>query len=230
MTDIRGFQKTTLVDYPGKVAATVFLGGCNMRCPYCHNPAIVLKTAEIIPEEKVIDILLGAKKWLDGICITGGEPTLQKDLPGFAKKLKDVGFLIKLDTNGTNPAMLEEMLKAKLLDYIAMDIKAAPDDYEKASGAKVNMEHIKKSAKLIMDSGVDYEFRTTVVPEFFNETSAKKIGEWLKGAKRYYLQEFRPAKEMIDSDMKNARPYSKAEMNLFVEILRTSFGEVELRD
>ncbi len=230
MPDIRGLQKTTLVDYPGKVAATVFLGGCNMRCPYCHNPGLVFKTAERISEESVLKTLFENKKWIDAVCITGGEPTIQVDLPSFARKLKDMGFLVKLDTNGTNLGMLSELLNAKLLDYIAMDIKGAPEDYGKSCGVKVDVALVKKSAEIIMKSGVDYEFRTTVVPGFFDENTARKVGVWIRDAKRYYLQQFVASEKMIDPKMQEVKPYFKEELKKFVEILKPSFGEVGLRD
>ena len=230
MLDVRGLQKTTLVDYPGKVAATVFLGGCNMRCPYCHNPGLVFKTAELISEESVLKTLSENKKWIDAVCITGGEPTIQADLPSFARKLKDLGFLVKLDTNGTNLEMIKQLLRENLLDYIAMDIKGAPEDYEKACGVKVDVALVKKSAEIIMKSGVDYEFRTTVVPGFFDENVARKVGVWIRDAKRYYLQQFVASEKMIDPKMQAVKPYFKEELKKFVEILKPRFGEVGLRD
>ena len=230
MLDVRGLQKTTLVDYPGKVAATVFLGGCNMRCPYCHNPGLVFKTAELISEESVLKTLSENKKWIDAVCITGGEPTIQANLPLFARKLKDLGFLVKLDTNGTNPEMLSELFDANLLDYIAMDVKGAPEDYARSCEVEVDVALVKKSAEIIMKSCVDYEFRTTVVPGFFDEKIARKIGVWLGGAKKYYLQQFVASGKMIDSKMCAVKPYSKKKREAFVEILKPSFGDVGLRD
>lgn len=230
MIDIRGLQKTTLVDYPGKVAATVFLGGCNMRCPYCHNPGLVFKTADLISEESVLKTLSENKKWIDAVCITGGEPTLQEELPLFARKLKDIGFLVKLDTNGTNPAMIGRLLRENLLDYVAMDVKGAPEDYGRACGVKVDVDAVKKSAEIIMGSGVDYEFRTTVVPGFFDEGTARKICLWLGGAKRYYLQQFVASEKMIDPKMNGVKAYSKEELKGFVEVLKPGFGEVGVRD
>lgn len=229
MFDIRGLQKTTLVDYPGKVAATVFLGGCNMRCPYCHNPGLVFRTADVISEESVLKTLSENKKWIDAVCITGGEPTLQEDLPLFARKLKDLRLLVKLDTNGTNPEMIKQLLREKLLDYIAMDIKGAPEDYEKSCGVKVDIDKVKKSAEIIMKSGIDYEFRTTVVPGFFDESTARKIGVWIGGAKKYYLQQFVASEKMIDPKMSVVKAYSKEELKRFVDILKPSFGDVIFR-
>ncbi len=230
MPDIRGLQKTTLVDYPGKVASTVFLGGCNMRCPYCHNPSLVFKTAERISEEDLLKTLSENKKWIDAVCVTGGEPTIQADFPSFARNLKDLGFLVKLDTNGTNPKMISELINANLLDYIAMDIKGAPEDYEKSCGVNVDIALVKKSTEIIMESSIDYEFRTTVVPGFFDENTAKKIGAWLQGAKKYYLQQFVASGKMIDPKMHEIKPYSKKERKTFAEILKPSFGEVGVRD
>ncbi|MCK5333095.1 MAG: anaerobic ribonucleoside-triphosphate reductase activating protein, partial [Candidatus Aenigmarchaeota archaeon] len=200
------------------------------RCPYCHNPGLVFKTAELISEESILKTLSENKKWIDAVCITGGEPTIQADLPSFARKLKDLGFLVKLDTNGTNLEMIKQLLRENLLDYIAMDIKGAPEDYEKACGVKVDVALVKKSAEIIMKSGVDYEFRTTVVPGFFDENVARKIGRWIRDAKRYYLQQFVASGKMIDPKMQAVKAYSKEELKGFVEVLKPSFGVVGVRD
>lgn len=199
---IGGIQKLTLIDYPGVIATTVFTVGCSFRCGFCHNPELVVP--EKFPklnkmEREFFEHLEKRKGKLEGVCITGGEPTIQPDIVEFIRKIKKMGYLVKLDSNGSNPHTLEKIIKEGLVDFIAMDIKSAPDNYSKVAGLNVDIEKIKKSVKMIMESGVDYEFRTTVVPGIHSEKEFLKIGEWIKGAKAYYLQEYR---EMITLDEK----------------------------
>ena len=190
---IGGLQKLTLLDYPGKVACTVFLSGCNLRCPYCHNPALVLpeqSNAPGIPESEVFAFLEQRKGKLDGICITGGEPTLQPELPEFLEKICDLGYAIKLDTNGTNPRMLQGLLRDGILDYVAMDIKNSPPHYAETCGGADVLSKVRESADLLLNSPTDYEFRTTVCKPLHTEKEMEEIGRWLRGAKRYFLQPF----------------------------------------
>ena len=190
---IGGLQKLTLLDYPGKVACTVFLSGCNLRCPYCHNPALVLpeqSNAPGIPESEVFAFLEQRKGKLDGICITGGEPTLQPELPGFLEKLRGLGYSIKLDTNGTNPGMLNRLLHDGILNYVAMDIKNSPSRYAETCGGADVLSKVRESADLLLNSPTDYEFRTTVCKPLHTEKEMEEIGRWLRGAKRYFLQPF----------------------------------------
>ena len=190
---IGGLQKLTLLDYPGKVACTVFLSGCNLRCPYCHNPALVLpeqSNAPGIPESEVFAFLEQRKGKLDGICITGGEPTLQPELPGFLEKLRGLGYAIKLDTNGTNPGMLNRLLHDGILNYVAMDIKNSPSRYAETCGGADVLSKVRESADLLLNSPTDYEFRTTVCKPLHTEKEMEEIGRWLRGAKRYFLQPF----------------------------------------
>ena len=190
---IGGMQKLTLLDYPGKVACTVFLSGCNLRCPYCHNPGLVLPdqiNAPGMPEADVVSILGQRKGKLDGVCITGGEPTLQPELPEFLEKLRDFGYAIKLDTNGTNPGMLKGLLHDGLLDYVAMDIKNSSRRYAETCGGVDILSKVQESVLLLQDSPTDYEFRTTVCKPLHTEKEMEEIGCWLKGAKRYFLQPF----------------------------------------
>ena len=190
---IGGMQKLTLLDYPGKVACTVFLSGCNLRCPYCHNPGLVLPdqiNAPGMPEADVVSFLEQRKGRLDGVCITGGEPTLQPELPEFLEKLRDFGYAIKLDTNGTNPGMLKGLLHDGLLDYVAMDIKNSPRRYAETCGGVDILSMVQGSVLLLQDSLTDYEFRTTVCKPLHTEKEMDEIGRWLKGAKRYFLQPF----------------------------------------
>ena len=215
---IGGLQKLTLLDYPGKVACTVFLSGCNLRCPYCHNPGLVLpeqSEGSEIPEAEVLSFLERRKGKLDGVCITGGEPTLQPELPEFLEKLRRLGYAVKLDTNGTNPDMLEALAQEGLLDYAAMDIKNSPDRYAETCGGVDLLGPVKRSAALLMAGAVDYEFRTTVCAPLHTPEEMAGIGRWLKGAKRYFLQPFVDSGELVGSGMK---PLTKEE----IEALRDS--------
>jgi len=227
---IKGVQRTSLIDYPKKVCSVIFVGGCNFRCPFCHNPELVLdEVKKDIPEDEIIKFLQKKKKWLDGICITGGEPTLHKGLPEFLRAVKAKGFLVKLDTNGANPSMLELLLKEKLIDYIAMDIKASIENYENAAGIKVDKKAVKKSAKIIVDSGIGYEFRTTVVPGLFDEKEAEKIGKWLKGAKKFCIQQFRNTDRTLDPKLQDTSPFRPKELKEFKKTLSNYFKKVEIR-
>lgn len=192
--EIYGLNKTTLLDYPKHVAATVFTGGCNFRCPFCHNGGLVAGPGEQskIPQEEVISFLDKRRKLLEGVCITGGEPTLQRDIVPFVKTVKDMGYLVKLDTNGYKPRVLKELLEEGLLDYVAMDIKASEENYCKASGIdKLVISQIQDSIALLKAATIEYEFRTTVVKGIHTVWEFEKIGQWLKGSKAYYLQQYR---------------------------------------
>jgi pyruvate formate lyase activating enzyme len=227
---IKGLVKTTLIDYPGKVACTVFLAKCNFRCPYCQNPDLVAGYWELptISEEEIFRHLKSRKKWLDGVCVSGGEPTLNSDLPEFLRKIKSMGFLIKLDTNGTNPEMLKKLLDEKLIDYAAMDIKAPLERYEEVVRARVDLEKIKQSVEIIRNSGVDYEFRTTVVPGLLNSGDIEKICSWLRGSKRYYLQQFR-SDVTLDASFRKVAPYKPEEMLKCYEVAKNNFEVCEVR-
>lgn len=199
---IHGFQKMTLLDYPEKVACTIFTAACNLRCPFCHNAGLVTKieTAERIDESEVLAYLQKRKGILDGICITGGEPTLQKDLADFIRKIRDLGYAVKLDTNGTNPAVLQSLLDEGLLDYVAMDIKNTPEKYEATVGVpSFDVTPIQQSIDLLLAGRVDFEFRTTVVAEYHTPEDIGKIARWLSGAPRYFLQPFVDSGNLIGS-------------------------------
>jgi pyruvate formate lyase activating enzyme len=230
MVEIKGLQKTSLIDYPDRVSCIVFLPGCNFRCPYCQNPDLIKKPDKLpaLPEKKFFTFLEKRKKVLDGVVITGGEPTLSKDLPEFIRKIKSRGLLVKLDTNGSSPGVLEKLLKEGLLDYIAMDIKAPLDKYDDAAGVNVDKEKIKKSINIIKNSGVDYEFRTTVVPRLLSLEDLIKIGEELKRAKKYVLQQFRPL-VTLDRAYQKERPYPKEKLMEIAERIKPFFGKVEVR-
>ena len=177
---IGGLQKVTLLDFPGKVACTVFLTGCNLRCPYCHNPELVLprNNGKTVSENELFEFLFSRKGKLDGVCITGGEPTVHPELPFLIRRIRDMGFLIKLDSNGTLPEMLEHLLREELLDYVAMDIKNAPSRYAETCGADV-IEQVKKSAALLKSSHAEYEFRTTVCHPLHSPEDIREIGRWI---------------------------------------------------
>ena len=189
---IQGLQKMTLLDYPGRVACTVFLGGCDFRCPFCHNFELVLGPApEALSEEEFFAFLDKRHGLLDGVAITGGEPCLRPDLPEFIAKIREAGFAVKLDTNGNHPRMLERLLADGLLDYVAMDIKNSPEKYAKTIGlAAIDLAPIDESIGLLLHSSIEYEFRTTVVRQFHDAEDFEKIGSWIAGAKRYFLQAF----------------------------------------
>lgn len=199
MLKIGGLQKVTLLDYPGKVAATIFTQGCNFRCGFCHNPELIELTAESVSftEKEVLEYLEKRKNVLEGVCFTGGEPLLyKKDLITFIEKIKAKGYLIKMDTNGTDPDLLQKLIEKNLLDYIAMDIKTSLDEYEKVTEVKVDTNKIQKSIEIIMSSGLDYEFRTTVMPKYHDLETIEKIAKLITGANKYFLQNFRNGKTL----------------------------------
>lgn len=215
---IGGLQKTTLIDYPEKIAAIVFTCGCNFRCPYCHNPELVNRTSKNFDEQAVLDFLETRMGKLDGVVVTGGEPTLQKDLPDFLQKLKSMGFSVKIDTNGSQFEMLEQVIKDKLVDYIAMDIKAPVEKYENVVNTNFNIENILKSINLIMKSGIKYEFRTTVVQELLSPDDFEKIGFLTDGADKYFIQNFVLTKVLANSFI-GAKPFTQEQLNSAREYL-----------
>jgi pyruvate formate lyase activating enzyme len=219
MIEIGGLQKTTLIDYPGQVAATVFLIGCNFRCPWCYSKELVLpeiiKKQPRVSEKELFDFLKEKKGLIEGVVVCGGEPTIQKDLPVFLKKIKELGFSVKLDTNGSNPEMLKKLIEEKLVDYVAMDVKAPKEKYGEVVGVEVDVNKIQKSIDILKEGKVDYEFRTTVVPSFHSKEDILRIAKWLgsdfppgSGQGKYYLQNFR-AEKTINPEFEKVKPYSK---------------------
>lgn len=197
---ILGYQKTTLLDFPGHVAATLFTGGCSFRCPFCHNSDLVLCSPEMmsVSEEEIFSFLKKRRNVLSGICITGGEPTLQEDLVDFIEKVRELGYKVKLDTNGYQPEKLAELLQRKRIDYIAMDIKAGSSNYAKVSGIpNLDMKRIKESIALIEQSGIDYEFRTTVVKELHSQQDFYEIRELILPQSSYYIQSFQDSGNIL---------------------------------
>lgn len=246
---IVGFNKTTLLDYPGRVAATIFVGGCNFRCPFCHNGGLVLDplSQESYSEKEIFEFLQKRKNVLKGVCITGGEPTLHADLPEFISKVKDLGYQVKLDTNGYAPGVLKRLLDERLIDYVAMDIKNCPDKYAMTAGITFQLNRIEQSVCILKESSVPYEFRTTVVKELHTEEDMLKIADWIKGCPYYFLQQYQENENVIysivheDSESGDRRKgsgsprfhgYSKEEMEQIAEALRQvpgMTGEIILR-
>lgn len=225
---IKGFQKLTLLDFPGRTACTVFTGGCNLRCPFCHNALLVTEMDDDrFEEEEIFEHLERRKKVLDGIAITGGEPLLQKDIERFLYELKDTGIAVKLDTNGCYPEKLEGILELGLADYVAMDIKNSPQKYGVTVGVEnFDISPINSSIELIKNSGVDYEFRTTVTENFHTVDDVEEIAKWIQGAKHYYLQNFVDSGNLIDSNCKGVRKEIMYEM---LEKARKYIPGAELR-
>jgi pyruvate formate lyase activating enzyme len=227
---IGGYQKLTLIDYPGKLATTIFTVGCNFRCPFCHNPELVdLKLVHNEESEKeFIEFLKKRKGKLEGVCITGGEPLIQPDIIPFIKKIKKLGFLVKLDTNGTRPDVLKKIIDAKIVDYIAMDIKNQLKYYGKTTNAKVDKSRIKLSVNLIKNSRLPYEFRTTAVPGIHTEKDFSEIAKWIAGAPAYYLQEYREGK-ILDPNLKKKTKGKKLDLEAIKKNIEKHFGKVEIR-
>lgn len=242
---IGGLQKFTLLDYPGEVAAIIFTQGCNFRCGFCYNPMLVepagadklkyplsggeQKGHQLLEEGDLFAFLEKRFGKLSGVVITGGEPTIQPDLPDFLKKIKQIGYRIKLDTNGTNPVMLETLLPAGLVDYIAMDIKTSPEKYDKLAGKKVNLENIRKSAKIIISSGLPHEFRTTVVSGWVDKEDMVKIGQMIQGADNWYLQAFKPDAELVDDAFRKIEATGLRTIKEMARVGANFVGKCEVR-
>ncbi len=215
-----GLEKCTLIDYPGKIACMVYTIGCNFRCPYCHNPELVDETVEkTFSEREIFNFLEKRINKLDGVVITGGEPTLHKDLVKVIKKIKKIGFLVKLDSNGTNPDVLEYLIKNNLVDYIAMDIKSPISKYYKTVARPVDINSIKKSIRLLISSDIQYEFRTTLIKSLISPEDLRQIAKEIKGAKRYYLQKFIPTK-LLNPQFRNKVTYTDEDLSEFKKIFK----------
>ena len=225
---IKGFQKTTLLDYPGKVASTIFTGGCNLRCPFCHNAGLVLNPndTETIDTDTVLSYLQKRKGILDGVCITGGEPMLQPDLIPFLQKLRAMGYAIKLDTNGTYPERLRELIDKGLIDYVAMDLKNTSEKYAVTCGLDSMPCGIEQSIDLLLGNRIDYEFRTTVVREFHTADDIENMARRIQGAKKYFLQGFIDSGNLISQ---NCSGYSPKEMLFLLRIAQKHIPHAALR-
>lgn len=227
--NIGGLQKTSLMDYPDTICAIIWTVGCNFRCPFCYNKDIVLGKVENILEKDIFSFLKKRKGMLEGLVISGGEPLMQKDIVNFTEKVKELGYNIKIDTNGMYPEKLKELIDKKLVDYVAMDIKAPKGKYDKLSGIKTDVKKIEKSIELIKNSAPDYEFKTTFVPGILSPDDILSIAKWLKDSKKYYLQQFRSDVPLISPDLENMLPYSKEDMFDILEKIKTYFKICNVR-
>ena len=225
---ICGFNKTTLLDYPGRVACTIFLGGCNFRCPFCQNGALVVEPGSQpeYSQEEILAFLKKRKGILDGVCVSGGEPTLSDGLPDFLRKIKDLGYDVKLDTNGSRPSVVKKLAADDLIDKVAMDIKACPSNYHVLTGVNVDLDAICETAGWLLNGDLDYEFRTTVVRELHSEKDFQEISQWLSGAKSYYLQAYRDSDGVL---MPGFSACSEDEMKNYRDILLETIPVVEIR-
>ncbi len=226
---ISGLQKLTLLDFPGQIACTVFLGGCNLRCPFCHNASLVLpeRVEEQMSEEAFFDFLNSRKGKLTGVCVSGGEPTLQLGLADFIHRIKEMGFAVKLDTNGSRPDLLSSLISEGLVDYVAMDVKSSPEGYSRAVGrGGFDISPIHKSAELLMNGAVDFEFRTTLVRELHTAEDIRAIGSWLLGGEKFFLQKFVDSGDLLSGGYS---AYTDAEMNELCEILKEYVPNASVR-
>ncbi len=223
-----GFQKMTMLDFPGYVAATLFTAGCNFRCQFCHNALLVTKIDNDITfsEEEILKYLNKRKGIVDGICITGGEPLMHSDLAEFIAKVKELGFLVKLDTNGTFPGKLKNLIDKKLVDYVAMDIKNSPEKYSLTAGADIDMDSIYNSIGILLENKVPFEFRTTVVKELHSDDDFEKIGKLIEGAPKYFLQQYVDSENNI---FQGYTPCNREETETFQSIVRKYVKSAEIR-
>ena len=215
--NIGGLHKFSLIDFHGKICAVIFTQGCNFKCPFCHNPGLLScdTLQESYCQENIFEFLENRVGLLEGVVVTGGEPTMQKNLIPFLEKVNDMGFSVKLDTNGSNPDVLEEVIKAELVNYIAMDIKAPPGKYHLLSCTNIDIDKIKRSINLIQNSGIEYEFRTTVVSPFLDIDDLQEIASLLEDKSRYKLQEFIPKSSILDASLLDKQQYSSSDIEGF---------------
>lgn len=228
---VTGIQKLTLLDYPGTVACTVFTAGCNFRCPFCHNAMLVLPEqmeSDYLTDGEVFDFLRKRRGVLDGVAVTGGEPLLHRDMPEFLSRIKELGYKIKLDTNGSNPALLREIVEAGLVDRVAMDIKNAPESYAETIGfERFDIAPVEQSKSFLLEGSVDYEFRTTVVRGIHTKESLIGAAKWISGAKEYYLQQFKDSGSLVMGEGLSA--YDEKQMHELAEAVREYVPTVEVR-
>lgn len=225
---IKGFQKLTLLDFPGRTACTVFTAGCNFRCPFCHNALLVTEQDDAYYDEsEIFSHLEKRKSVLDGVAVTGGEPLLQKDIERFLYEIKEMGFAVKLDTNGSFPEKLEGILQLGIVDYVAMDIKNCPEKYGVTAGVKnFDIQPIEKSMELLKNSGIDYEFRTTVTADYHTVEDIEKIAQWIQGVPKYFLQNFENSGNLIDE---TCRGVSRNEMREMLQMVQKYVPNAEIR-
>ncbi|MBS7655886.1 anaerobic ribonucleoside-triphosphate reductase activating protein [Candidatus Bathyarchaeota archaeon] len=226
---IKGLQKFTLIDYPGKLACTIFTFGCNFRCPYCQNPELIIDDGRpSISKAWILNFLYQRRDFLNGVCITGGEPTIHPELLEFIRELKRLGYNVKVDTNGFNPELINQMLQSKLVNFIAMDVKAPLEKYNEVVKVDVKKDSIRESIKIIMEKASEYEFRLTAVPGLINEEDLHKIGEIVEGAEKMYIQQFR-AEKTLDERFKGIKPFTKEKLLKFRDILKDYVNFCDVR-
>ena len=229
---IEAYQKLTLLDYPGRTAATVFTHGCNFRCPFCHNAGLVVRpSAQRVDEEELLSFLNKRKHLLDGVCITGGEPLLQADIADFIRRVREIGYAVKLDTNGAFPEKLAALIDAGLIDYVAMDIKNSPDKYVQTAGIPQDIVvRVRESVSLLLQNKVDFEFRTTVTGNLHTEEDMHAIGKWITGAKRYFLQPFKDSGDIVaGADAAGAFACEKSHAEALLAVARLYIPQTEIR-
>jgi len=233
--EIKGFVGISLIDWDGKVSSVIFLPDCNMRCPFCYNTKLVLQSNQLptLPLEKILNYLKKNRGWIDGVVVTGGEPTINEDLPLLCQEIKKLDFLVKLDTNGTNPKMIRTLIDKGMIDYIAMDVKApfTEEEYSKASGANTTalLAKIEQTTQTLLEGEIDYEFRTTLVPTLHTKSDIREISEKIKGCKKYVLQNFRANVETIDPSFQKLKPFSKTEIESFFHAAKDIIPNTILR-
>jgi len=229
LVEIKGLEKFAPKDYPGYISSTIFVGGCNFRCPFCHNADLVLKPQSLpsFPLDYLLGYLDSRKNWLEALCVTGGEPLIHNDLDVLLQIIKDRGLLVKLDTNGAFPDKLESLIDAGLLDAVAMDIKAPLPEYKKAAAVSVDTDSIKRSIEIIQRSGLDYLFRTTAVPGFIDGDDMEEIGLLLKGSKVFQIQQFKPV-NTLDSSLEKVKPFSREELKALADRIGPYLDNVKI--
>jgi len=226
---IGGLQKTSLLDYPDTLSAIIWTAGCNFRCPFCYNKQLVLGKTEIISEETILSFLEKRKDVLEGLSISGGEPLLQEDIVDFTEKVKKLNYLIKIDTNGSFPEKLKELIDKKLVDYVSMDVKAPKEKYDQLVDVKTDISKIEQSIDLIKNEAPDYEFKTTVIPGMLNKKDIVEIAKWLEGSKQFYLQQFKSDSPLVSSKLNDVAPYSKEKLSEMLHEIKPFFENCSLR-
>jgi pyruvate formate lyase activating enzyme len=227
--NIGGFQKTSLLDYPDRISAIVWTSGCNFRCPFCYNKSLALGTAELFPQDEILSFLSKRKALLEGVVISGGEPLLHDDIVDFIKKIKDLRLLVKIDTNGTFPERLAELLEQQLVDYVAMDVKAPQKKYQQLTGTKLDVNKIDASIELLKTKAPAYEFKTTVIPGLLTKGDIIDIAQWLNGAETYFLQQFKIKAPLVSSALETTIPYSREYLLETLEEIKPFFKHCALR-
>jgi len=226
---IGGFQKTSLLDFPDRISAIIWVSGCDFRCPFCYNPSLALGKADLFPEDAVLSFLSKRKGLVEGVVVSGGEPLLQDDLAVFLRKIKDLGFLVKLDTNGSHPEKLKGLLNDGLIDYVAMDVKAPKEKYAQLSGTALDVSQVNASIDLLKKAAPQYEFRTTFVPTLLKKEDVVEIAQWLKGADLFYLQQFKTMTPVLSRYLDKVVPYPREYFQETLAAIQPFFKQCHIR-